>query len=211
MENSARLGRQAASAGKLPACLEGLIEAVRAPTVDWRAVLREFIRSASRNDYSWRRPNTRFLASGDYLPSLYDETIGPLAIGVDTSGSVSQAELEAVCAELNGILDTVKPEFVAVAYADARVHTHERFEPDDYPVKMRVVGRGGTDLRGLWPYFEEQDINPCCAIVCTDMQLRVADLGTDPGFPVLWCTTGRIEPADGPVAFGTVIKVDTTQ
>ncbi|HXE51292.1 MAG TPA: VWA-like domain-containing protein, partial [Ramlibacter sp.] len=200
---------QAAKAqGKLPGCLEGLIESVRAPAVDWRAVLREFVRSVAANDYSWRRANPRFLATGDYLPSLWSEEIGPLAIGVDTSGSVSQAELEAVCSELNGILDTVKPEFVAVAYADARVHSHEVFKPDDWPVKMAVQGRGGTDLRGLWPYFDKHDITPCCAIVCTDMELRVADLGEEPPYPVLICTTGRMEPMDGPVAFGQVIKVE---
>lgn len=187
----------AKSQGNLPACLEGLIEAIKAPQVDWRAQLREFVRKASRNDYSWARPNSRFLATGDYLPSLHDETIGPLAMGVDTSGSVSQQELEAVCSELNAILDTVHPESVAVVYCDAKVHHHELFEADQFPVKMRVMGRGGTDLSGIWPYLAEQEINPCLAIVTTDMELRVSDLGDEPPFPVLILSTGRAKPIDG--------------
>jgi predicted metal-dependent peptidase len=171
-------------------------------------VLREFVRATAANDYSWQRPNRRFIGDGDWLPSLYDETTGPIMMGVDTSGSVSQAELNVVASELNGCLDTARPESVHVVYCDAKVHGHEVFAPDDWPVRMRVQGRGGTDLRGIWPYAERHDINPVCAIVTTDMELRVADLGAEPDFPVLFLSTGRAAPMDGPLPFGTLVKVE---
>lgn len=200
---------QAAKAqGKLPGCLDDLIESVRAPAIDWRAVLREFVRSVAANDYSYRRANTRHLATGDYFPSLYDETVGPIAMGVDTSGSVSQAELNQVCDELNGCLDIARPQSVHVVYCDAQVHGHEVFAPDDWPVKMHAPGRGGTDLRGIWPYLAEHDIDPVCAIITTDMELRVADLGEDPGYPVLFLSTGQDHPGDGQLPFGTLVKLD---
>lgn len=199
---------QAAKAqGRLPGSLESLIDSIRAPQVDWRAVLREFVRSVASGDYSWRRPNVRMLASGDYLPSLYDEVAPPIGIGVDSSGSVSDAELAAICDELNGILDTVRPERVIVAYSDTAVRGHEIFTPDNYPVRMSVKGRSGTDLRGIWPFLAEQEDRPQIGIICTDMELTVADLGEDPGYPVLFLTTGRTQPMDGPVAYGTVIEV----
>jgi predicted metal-dependent peptidase len=200
---------QAAKAqGKMPGGIEQLIDSIRNPKVDWRAALREFVRQSARNDYSWRRPNVRFLASGDYLPSLWDETTGPIAMGVDTSGSVGDDELAAVCAELNGCLDTARPESVDVVYADAKVQGHERFTPDSYPVKMNAKGRGGTDLRGIWPYLVEHEIDPVCAIVTTDMELRRADLGEEPPFPVLFLSTGRDSPMDGPLPFGTLVKLE---
>lgn len=201
---------QAAKAqGKLPGALSDLIEATRAPAVDWRAVLREFVRATAANDYSWRRPNPRFLATGDYLPSLYSETVGPIAMGVDTSGSVSQAELDIVCSELNGCLDTARPESVDVIYCDTHVAHHESFKPDDWPVKMQAKGRGGTDLRGIWPYLAGKDIDPVCAILTTDMELNIADLGDAPPFPVLILSTGREHPIDGPLPFGTLVRVET--
>jgi predicted metal-dependent peptidase len=200
---------QAAKAqGKLPGSLASLAEAIRAPQLDWRVLLREFIRAVAANDFSWRRPNTRFLAAGDYLPSLYDETVGPIAMGVDTSGSVSQAELDAVCSELNACLDTARPESVHVVYCDAQVHGHEVFAPDDWPVKMHAKGRGGTHLAPIWPYIERHDVNPVCAIITTDMQLGVRDLGDDPGYPVLFLSTGRESPIDGPLPYGALVKVE---
>jgi predicted metal-dependent peptidase len=200
---------QAAKAqGKLPACLDALIDSVRAPSVHWRAVLREFVRSIAANDYSWRRANPRHLATGDYLPSLYDETIGSIVWGIDSSGSVSRAELETQCDEFNGVLDTVRPEKVDVIYWDAAFQGHDVFRPEDYPVKMRIPGRGGTNLRGIWPYLAEHDIDPVCAIVTTDMELHVADLGEDPGYPVLFLSTGADHPSDGPLPFGTLVKIE---
>lgn len=200
---------QAAKAqGKLPGALEALIEATREPAVDWRAVLREFVRATAANDYSWRRPNVRHIATGDYLPSLYSETVGPIVMGVDTSGSVSQAELDVVCSELNGCLDTARPESVEVVYCDTHIANHEVFRPDDYPVRMNAKGRGGTDLRGIWPFLAEHDIDPVCAIVTTDMELHVADLGEEPPFPVLFLSTGRPSPVDGPLPFGMLVRVE---
>lgn len=200
--------QSAKAQGKLPAGLEALIDSVRAPSVDWRAVLREFVRSAAANDYSWRKGNYRHLADGNWFPSLYDETVGPIAMGVDTSGSVSQDELNIVCDELNGCLDNARPESVHVLYCDAKVHGHEVFKPDDWPVRMNVQGRGGTDLRGLWGYMVAHDIDPVCAIVTTDMELRVEDLGEEPYFPCLFLSTGRDHPMDGPLPFGTLVKVE---
>jgi hypothetical protein len=55
---------QAAAAGRgpLPAGLGRAVDRVLHPPADWRAVLREFVASNARNDYSWLRPNRRFVA-----------------------------------------------------------------------------------------------------------------------------------------------------
>ena len=63
-------------------------EAVRHPPVDWRDVLRAFVAAAACNDYSWSRPNRRFVWQGLYLPGLHSEDIGEVVIAIDTSGSV---------------------------------------------------------------------------------------------------------------------------
>ena len=181
---------------------------MRAPKVDWRSRLREFVRATAANDYSWRRPNVRHIASGAYFPSLYDETTGPIVIGVDTSGSMSDAELQQICAELNAVLDTVKPERVDVVYCDTKVAYAQTFRPEDYPVAMSAAGRGGTMLSPVWDYVRSESLDPVCAILATDLCLGVADLGNAPGFPVLVLSTGGDAPVDGPLPYGELVKVD---
>ena len=60
------------------------------PPADWRAVLREFVSAHARNDYSWARPNRRFIAQGLYLPGLHSEELGDVVLAVDTSGSIGE-------------------------------------------------------------------------------------------------------------------------
>jgi predicted metal-dependent peptidase len=193
--------------GKLPGGIDELISAMQAPQVDWRACVRDWLRRAACNDYSWQRPNVRHLAAGDYFPSLYTESCGPLLCITDTSGSVTTRELEHVCGELNDLLPSVRPEFVDVLYTDTRVAHAERFMPEDWPIKLSVSGRGGTHLAPAWEYVREQGIDPVGAIITTDLELNVSDLGEDPGYPVLVLSTGRAAPIDGPLPFGELVKV----
>jgi len=50
--------------GPLPGGLGRSVEQVLHPPADWRSVLREFVSAHARNDYSWSRPNRRFIAQG---------------------------------------------------------------------------------------------------------------------------------------------------
>jgi predicted metal-dependent peptidase len=137
--------------GNCPGNIHRLIDGMREPKVDWRSRLREFIRSLAANDYTWR-PNVRHIAHGDYFPSLCDETTGPLVIGVDTSGSMSDGELSQIAAEINSVLDTVRPERIDVVYCDTQVTYADVFRPEDYPIHMDARGGGGTSMAPIWPY-----------------------------------------------------------
>ena len=74
--------QQAASGrGPLPAGLGRTVEEVIHPPADWRSVLREFVATHAKNDYSWSRPNRRFIAQGLYLPGLHSEELGEVRPG----------------------------------------------------------------------------------------------------------------------------------
>src|SRR5208282_5738727 len=60
---------------------------------------------AAKSDYAWTPPNRRHIARGLYLPSLRSETLGPVVVGVDTSGSIDDATLAAFAAEISAILE----------------------------------------------------------------------------------------------------------
>jgi len=56
--------------GSSPAGLDRVIEQTNRSKIDWRSALRRFAQEVARRDYSWFRPNSRYMPQGLYLPSL---------------------------------------------------------------------------------------------------------------------------------------------
>lgn len=172
--------------GRLPADLARFAGEVGESRVDWRSALRRFVQERAKADYAWNRPNARFLALGLYLPSLESHEMGPIAIGVDTSGSIDNVALAQAKAEVQAVIDECQPSSVTVYYADARVAHVDRFEKGE-PLVFRPKGGGGTDFRPVFTACEEADERPVCLIYITDLY------GTFPeetDIPVIWVTDG---------------------
>ena len=167
-----------------------------APKVDWREVLRRYLSTAAKSDYAWTPPNRRYIARGIYLPSLRSETLGPVVIGVDTSGSIDDATLAAFAAEIAAVLEDAAPEAVHVVYCDDAVAATEDFEPGDL-VRLTPHGGGGTAFRPVFDWVAESDIRPVCAVYLTD--LCGDDFGPEPDYPVLWVSTAGTEAPFGEV------------
>jgi predicted metal-dependent peptidase len=141
--------------------LEGLME----PKVDWREVLREFVKSIcnAKDASSWRRVNRRFVGSDIYLPTLIGERVGHIVIGIDTSGSIGGKELSDFLSEVKGIADEVRPEKVDLLYWDCEVAAHEEY--DEYSVANIVSstkprGGGGTSPSCVTAYLKDKGIKP---------------------------------------------------
>ena len=190
---------QAKSRGQLPGGLEDLLESITNPAVDWKAALRKFMQSAAKNDFSWRRPSRRYVAQGFYLPEIHSESMPPVLIGIDTSSSISNEELNAFASELSAIMRECQPEKTHVVYCNTRVHKTEEFDADE-EIKFGRVERGGTDLRAIVTYAEEQDFEFAACVIFTDCETPFPD--TEPDFPLMWCTKSNIV---APV--GSTIKI----
>src|SRR5688500_9474727 len=79
------------------------------PKVDWRKALAAEIRRGvnrvtGRVDYSYRRPSRRATASPDVVLPAMEHPTPELAIVVDTSGSMGDAELTRVLSEVDALL-----------------------------------------------------------------------------------------------------------
>jgi predicted metal-dependent peptidase len=195
--------QQAAAAAKarghLPACLDRFAKAAAQPRVDWRSVLRRFVQQAAKADYSWTRPNARFLASGLYLPALRSEALGPIAVAVDTSGSIDNVTLGEFFAEINAIAGEMRPERVVVMYCDAKVGRTDTFERDDVIVP-HPVGGGGTSHVPVMNAVDAMEETPVCLICLTD--LYTEHRPEPPAVPVLWAATHPQE-----VPYGEVVSI----
>lgn len=193
----------AKAAGNLPGSLRRLVEDIKAPREDWRARLRRFVQSKFSSDYSWRRPNRRYLHTGLYLPSMIADGIGPIVIFRDTSGSTFDPAIQAAFnAETGAVISDAKPASVHVVDVDTAVCAVTEFEhgqPFDPPP---FHGGGGTDFRPAFDWLEQQEISPCCVIYLTDLYGTFPDV--PPSVPVLWAVVGN----DDTAPFGETIHLD---
>lgn len=166
-------------------------EELLAPQINWREALREFVQNTCAGaDYStWRKPNRRYVGMGLYMPSGISETVGEMAILIDTSGSTyAPGVLPAFMSEAKAIAETVKPERVHIIYWDTEVCQAEVYEQDELDSMISSTqpkGGGGTDITCAIDYMAEHNIKPQAAIVLTDGYL-FGGWGTW-SCPVMWC------------------------
>jgi predicted metal-dependent peptidase len=190
--------------GALPDGIARSVDEVIRPAADWRAVLREFISSNARNDFSWSRPNRRFIAQGLYLPGLHSEELGSVVIAVDTSGSIGDEELAMFAAEVNGVLCAYDCE-VTIVYHDSEVQHVVEHRSSDGDLKLEPVGGGGTSHVCVFDWLNREGRAPACVVCLTDMESEFPS-PTDVDVPVLWAIVGEEKEA---VPFGQVIILES--
>ncbi len=180
--------RSSKSCGHEPACLDRPLSESREPKQDWRSILRDFVAATRPSDYRWTPPNRRYIASGLYLPSVERSGVGTIVIGVDTSGSIGENELEQFAGEISAIADETQPEAIHVVYCDAAVQASQEFGPSE-PIHLEPKGGGGTDFRPVFDWVEANHIAPVCLIYLTDLCCHAYP--PIPEYPVLWVTDSR--------------------
>src|SRR5208283_3536858 len=167
-----------------------------APKLDWRDVLRRYLSAAAKSDYAWTPPNRRHIARGLYLPSLRSETLGPVVVGVDTSGSIDDVTLAAFSAEITAIMEDAAPEAIHVVYCDDEVAGTETYGPGDL-IQLTPHDGGGTAFKPVFDWIARSDIQPVCVVYLTD--LCGSDFGPVPDYPVLWVSTELTQAPFGEV------------
>ena len=176
-------------AGKGAGGMDRELEDLLTPEVDWREVLREFVKAtcSAKDASSWRRVNRRYLGSDVYMPTLIGESVGHLVIGIDTSGSIGGHELAEFLSEVKAIAEEVHPQKVDLMYWDTEVAGHEEYSYADVPnivSSTKPKGGGGTDPTCMVEYMKEKNIKPEAIIMLTDGY--IGSWGEDWNAPILW-------------------------
>lgn len=186
--------------GKLPKHLERLVEEILAPKVPWKEVLQRFLCQIAHNDYTWTKPNKRFIHVPLYMPSMESIDTGEIVLMVDTSGSIDGEILNQFAAEIQDISGAFKTGFL-VLYVDAAVAGVQEIEPDE-AIVLKPAGGGGTDFIPGFKWLEEHAIEPCAVVYLTDGWCN--SFPKDPGFPVLWAVYNN---KDFKPPFGEVVHI----
>jgi len=159
--------------------LKSMIEGLKKNQVDWKAKLQLKVMGTNPEDYSWKRPNRRYLHQNLYLPSTEKKGVGRIYIWPDSSGSISAKDAEAIASEMKYILEHIKPEKTIIVQCDSKVHGTVEFHSGEFPKTFDFVGRGGTDPTPFFEYVEDQQ-DAHCAICLTDMYFN------HNSYPVIW-------------------------
>jgi predicted metal-dependent peptidase len=180
----------AKAAGKVPGGIEGLIEALGKPKIDWNNYIQTWIKGTRPDNYTWRRPNRNYMATqGIYLPIMELVGAGFGVLNIDVSGSVSDAELVDYVTEITGVIDMLNPDRLLIIQHDAEVKGTDEWEPGDDFSKLKIKGRGGTCIQPSINFINNLDEQPDWVISFSDM--GIFDMpDEEPDYPWLWCSTG---------------------
>ena len=188
--------------GKVPAGIEGLIDEMSTPQVDWRDKLRVFVGGDQPDDFTWAKPNKKFMPHGIYLPTVEHFGAGDIVIGCDTSASVSDEELAVFLGEINGMAQDMQPRSITVIGCDAKVQSVDYYGQGEDVQSINSKGRGGTEVTPVFDYIEEHGL-PCDSFIYFS-DMCVYDFPANaPDYPVLWVSTGA---TDAP--WGEVVKAN---
>ena len=144
--------------GTVPGALLRWAQDLLEPQVNWRQELAGAFRASlatmsGRRDYKYTRPSRRQAAmkvgtSELILPAMRKPVPPPIAIVVDTSGSISDDEVRDFLSEVDGIARTHGiSSGIWIIPCDAQVGKIQRVKTRSDIANIELEGGGGTDLR----------------------------------------------------------------
>ena len=189
-------------AGTVPGSLQRELDDLLYPKLPWDIILQKFLFSLSKDDYSWRKPNRRFISQGIILPSLYSEGIGKIDFAIDTSGSVSREDFNRFISEIGYVFQRFNPKEIGIMQFDSVLQSNDKVVSMQDFMKLEFKGGGGTQIEPVLEAYKESSAK--ALIVLTDGYLYHGE-ELDPKKPVVWCVYNnpRFVPK-----FGTAIHFD---
>jgi predicted metal-dependent peptidase len=184
--------------GNLPLGLDRLLRRLTEGKVPWERILHSWVGAvvSGSDDFRWEKPNHRHpLAEKIIMPGPVDNQIEDIIVAVDTSGSVSDRQLNRFASEIAKLSQYVGE--ITVITTDAEVHEKVKMSSvSDLLKKLKFKGGGGTDFR---PVFEA--VKNCLGMIFfSDGCATYPD--SKPKYPVLWVLTKEHStPPFGKVAF----------
>jgi predicted metal-dependent peptidase len=142
--------------GNIPGNLKTFLKKFLEPTVNWKAELRRFIDNIA-SKIKYEIPYRRFIHRGIYIPGPKRQPeIGNAVFAIDTSGSVSDKQLESFASEIKSITGNFLIPGVDVLDADVSIQHHTHYKNIRSIQLKKFEGRGGTAFK---PAFDWVDKN----------------------------------------------------
>lgn len=161
------------------------------PDVSWPEILREYIDDFCKTDYTWTRPNARYLSNNLYLPGKAPDGIANVIVCIDTSGSISTSMLQQFMVTAQALLDESGIDSISIYDVDTRINAIHEYDSGDF-ITAKFSGRGGTCFREFFdtvgdiPNLKQET---AFVVMFTDCYVSYDNL-VEPEAPVLWLCYG---------------------
>jgi predicted metal-dependent peptidase len=185
----------AKSRGELPQGISDALDVLLQAKFPWREILANFMLRKRPTRLDWGSRSRRSLCLNMYLPNRYKEPTGEFVIAVDTSGSVSDKELQAGYSEILGLLHQIQPERCIIIQCDSHIPANgiTEYTMDNIPDNLdhiEITCRGGTDFNPPLRWIENEGIIPNAFVYFTDGEAPWPD---EPDYPMLWAFTQELQ------------------
>ena len=184
----AAAAQQARLAGRLAPGWLRLVDKLMQPQLPWRALLARYVMSAARDDYSFQRPSRR---DGNAILPRLASADADVCVAIDTSGSVTQAELAEFVTEIDALKSQLRARVTLLA-CDERLDARSpwRFgawEPVLLPDEIK--GGGGTSFLPVFEWIAAEHYRPDVLVYFTDAEGEFP--ARAPEYPVVWLVKGN--------------------
>lgn len=171
-QTKGEMNRQALGIGDTTSLLEREVQRSLRSQLDWRKLLRSYLRAADPSDMSFSTPDRRFFYQDTILPGVNCEELHALfdvKICIDTSGSITPDDLSDFYGEVWCLCKQfqIKAELL---FWDVEIENSGEFENYKEMTYTKARGGGGTDPSCLFDYFESKlcKQKPAVTLIFTD-------------------------------------------
>jgi predicted metal-dependent peptidase len=185
---------------KIPKILEEYVDDLTNTSVSWKRILADFVQRTARSDWDWLEPDLSMHQTDFLLPSLSSDTLVELVIAIDTSYSINYDLLSLFMHEAKNILSDVEYDKVHMVYCTDEVVLHDEFMKEEEIITKKAA-TGGTAY-----YPAGKGVNPKCLVYFTDLECYDFDIGSNPGYPILWVLFDDSRVLTTP-RFGQILKM----
>lgn len=178
---AAMMAEMSKQSGSIPSHIKRTLEELSKPKVNWKAVLSRFFSEMNKANYSWSKPNRKYLPM--YLPKLHSTNLGRVDFAIDTSGSITADQFNQFVSEVHGVLKMLNPSEIGVYQFDHALQGSNIVRSVRDIIKLPFKGGGGTSPQCAIEEFIKNKAQ--ALIVLTDGYFNGNRL-TDPKRPVVW-------------------------
>lgn len=152
--------------------LMGMVKNMLKSELDWKKLLRKYLIAATSTDSSFSRPDKRMYHQSAIYPGQVDNeenTVKGIKVCIDTSGSISDEDIEYFCGQVYDLTKQFKIE-AELVYWDTSVQSTGEFEGYKEFERVNLIGRGGTDPSVVFNYFDTKKckVKPIVTLMFTD-------------------------------------------
>ena len=161
---------QTCDAGNVPAGVKRIIQNLTEPKMNWRELIRQQIESTIKSDYTFSRPSRKGWDMDAFMPGMKNTDAIDIAVGVDMSGSITDAQGRDFLSEVRGIMESFDTYRIHLFSFDTKVYNTQQFDSENLESidNYELIGGGGTDFDCIFQYLKDNEIEPKKLVVFTD-------------------------------------------